>query len=141
MKSCRKMQAIITELAQQHKMDLSAPQSHLRLEKGLYQPLVIEKIGLRQISVAHYREQNGDLLQDPEIVFFITETGWYPLEITQVFPGWKQIATVDEEKNQIVRAKLRLMESVAEFAEMWADNLRDQGWLEITAKHQMQEPA
>ena len=47
----------------------------LRVENPPYQQLVIEAIpepgplGLRCLSVAHYGEQNGDLMRDPEMCF------------------------------------------------------------------------
>lgn len=31
--------------------------------------VVVEQVGANQISIAHYYEQNGDLMADPEIVF------------------------------------------------------------------------
>lgn len=46
--------------------------SYIRMNAGEgFMPLVIEKIGGNMISVAHYYEQNGDLMRDPEIEFLI----------------------------------------------------------------------
>lgn len=39
---------------------------HVRFEKTGYQPLVIER-HCEMISVAHYFEQNGDLIADPDV--------------------------------------------------------------------------
>jgi hypothetical protein len=39
---------------------------HVRFEKTGYQPLVIERHS-EMISVAHYFEQNGDLIADPDV--------------------------------------------------------------------------
>jgi len=46
----------------------------IRLESGGFMPLCIEAIGtgprgLPMISVAHYGEQNGDAMRDPDMVF------------------------------------------------------------------------
>ena len=41
---------------------------YLKVENDPYLPLVIEAWG-GCVSVAHYYEQNGDLMRDPEIVF------------------------------------------------------------------------
>jgi hypothetical protein len=44
---------------------------HLKLEQEGLMPLVIEAWGVgkgRRISVAHYYEQNGDLIADPDIL-------------------------------------------------------------------------
>lgn len=46
--------------------------SYIRMSAGDgYMPLIIEKIGSNMISVAHYYEQNGDLMRDPEIEFIL----------------------------------------------------------------------
>src|SRR5690349_5579060 len=47
---------------------------HVRLECKGFMPLVVEAIGpgprgLPMVSVAHYYEQNGDLMKDPDMVF------------------------------------------------------------------------
>jgi uncharacterized protein DUF6908 len=39
---------------------------HVRFDKPGYQRLVIERHG-NMISVAHYFEQNGDLIADPDV--------------------------------------------------------------------------
>ena len=36
---------------------------------GSFMPVVVEQVGKNQLSIAHYYEQNGDLMADPEIVF------------------------------------------------------------------------
>ena len=51
------------------------PTLYLRVENPPYMPLIIEAmaepgpLGLPAISVAHYGEQNGDLMRDPEMCF------------------------------------------------------------------------
>jgi hypothetical protein len=48
---------------------------YLRIENPPFMPLVIEAVdesgpcGLPALSVAHYGEQNGDLMRDPEMCF------------------------------------------------------------------------
>jgi hypothetical protein len=59
---------------------------HLRLEQEAYMPLVIESWSAipsyrsekRHISVAHYYQQGGDTIADPDIL--MTDSG-YPIEI------------------------------------------------------------
>ena len=50
---------------------------------GAFMPVVIEQVGENQISIAHYYEQNGDLMADPEIVFLKKEYSYgveyYPI--------------------------------------------------------------
>jgi len=51
------------------------PGLSLKIENAPYMPLVVEGLdesgpmGLPAISVAHYGEQNGDLMRDPEMCF------------------------------------------------------------------------
>jgi len=51
------------------------PTLYLKIENLPYMALVIEAtpepgpLGAASISVAHYGEQNGDLMRDPEMVF------------------------------------------------------------------------
>jgi len=79
------MQQVIETIAARHCLDLTASASHLRLEQDSYEPLVIEKVGADQLSVAHYYTQNGDAIADPDIVFWIGPGGlWYPYQISQM---------------------------------------------------------
>lgn len=129
MKPALKMQQIITQIAAKHGLDLAADEAHLRLTMPHFDRLVIEKIGARQISVAHYFEQNGDLVADPDIVFFVDDAGWIPIEITQVF-GYQRVAFLRTEGERNIAALPDDQLAVAVFADDWAENLRDQGWLE-----------
>jgi len=51
------------------------PGLHLKIENLIYMALIIEALdesgpmGLPALSVAHYGEQNGDLMRDPEMCF------------------------------------------------------------------------
>jgi hypothetical protein len=64
------------------------PTLSLKIENPPYMALVIEAIGigpmgLPALSVAHYGEQNGDLMRDPEMCFELGFAGgahlnpWY----------------------------------------------------------------
>lgn len=95
---------------------------HLKIVNPPYMDLVIEKVDRNQISVAHYGEQNGDLMRDPEVVFRLPD--WTPLWIQQDYVGSYR-ETHDENGNPIPRA----VESLKSFCAMWAKNLRDQKFL------------
>ena len=129
MKPALKMQQIITQIAAKHGLDLAADEAHLRLTMPHFDRLVIEKIGARQISVAHYFEQNGDLVADPDIVFFVDDAGWIPIEITQVF-GYQRVAFLRADGERIIATLPDDQIAVAVFADDWAQNIRDQRWLE-----------
>ena len=46
---------------------------YVRIENEPYMPLVIERIGDNEYSIAHYFVQNGDMMRDPEITFRIDD--------------------------------------------------------------------
>lgn len=97
---------------------------HLRFEQsGYYMPLVIEIVSPNEVSVAHYYEQNGDPMRDPEIVFLAHPIrGWLPIEITQDPFGRFRRAPEG-----------RYLRDVQELARVWARNLREQRWPEVAA--------
>lgn len=82
-----------------------------------YMPLVIEVLGhTREVSVAHYYTQNGDAMRDPEYVF---ETkNWRPVEYTLDSLG----------RFYRVRPGCYLGGGAIEFCNMWARNIREQGF-------------
>lgn len=96
---------------------------HLKLTQPTYMPLVIEAWGqgcARRISVAHYYEQNGDLVADPDILM---DGAGMPLEISQPF-GYTRVD----------REVIRL--DVLRFMRLWASNIRAQGWVELATTKQ-----
>lgn len=137
MRKARKMQKLVERMAKARNVDLSEPEAHFKVESGGFMDLVVENIGANQISVTHYYEQNGDLCQDPEIVFLVGCDGeWYPVEWTtpavmfagRVVGGWKRYVEIDAEKGSWVRGDLRGQRDLAIFANKWADNLKMQGF-------------
>jgi hypothetical protein len=129
MKTSPKMQHVIEQLAKQHGFDLSQDEAHLRLEMPGFDRLVIETIGLRRISVAHYFEVNDDLVADPDVVFFTGYGAWVSIEITQAMGIYRRYAYLDEAGQTIERLNVRGQAELAVFVEQWAHNLLDQGWL------------
>lgn len=97
---------------------------HLRLEHPPYLPLVIERVG-EIISVAHYGELNGDLMRDPELTYLWGT--WTVLSITQDYLG--HYAEVYGEIDGHPKVNIALCNDLLGFSEMWAKNIRDQGWL------------
>ncbi len=130
MKASPKMQSIIAQIADKHGLDLEARESHLRLEMPGFDRLVIEKIGQHLVSVAHYYELNGDLIAEPDVVFFTGYTGWVPIEITQSLGGTRRLARLDEQGCDITHLNIRAQKDLALFTEQWARNISGQGWLE-----------
>jgi hypothetical protein len=103
--------------------------------------LVIERTGVKLVSVAHYYEQQGHLMPDPEIVFFIGELGWIPLEISQILGGRRVYATLSSDGQELASINAVDQASLALFAEDWAHNLESQGWLEHAEKWNPCDPS
>jgi len=103
-----------------------------------YMRLVIEHIGegphgLPAISVAHYYELNGDLCQDPEMRFEIERTPnglvMHPSMFQMANPPVYQEVSNDSQGEALAR-------ELREFAAMWDNNLRDQGFLQAAKRLQ-----
>jgi hypothetical protein len=130
MRTSNKMAKVITQIAKKHGLDLAASEAHLRLEMPGYDRLVIEKIGRNLVSVAHYYEINGDLVAEPDVVFFIGKGHWIPIEITQSLTGYSRYGLLTEDGSDLEAISRKGVEDLTDFTEMWATNLEDQGWLE-----------
>ena len=126
----RSLQDAITKLAAKHGLDLAAREAHLRLEQPSFMPLVIEKIGLHQVSVAHYYYQNGDAIPDPDIVLFTRYAIWVPIEISIPY-GYSRYGYLNERGDEIERiTSLYWQRDLASFCDTWAQSIEIQGWLE-----------
>lgn len=95
---------------------------HVRFEKTGYQPLVIERHG-DMISVAHYFEQNGDLIADPDVELHYPS--WFPTGITQMGFGYRAKHFMRNGKQMV---DLSFHSQVSRFLDIWAKNLKHQGW-------------
>lgn len=99
-----------------------------RYEQPAYLPLCVEVLavspaGVPAVSVAHYGEQNGDLMRDPEIVFAVVSSeAWLPYEITQDYVAHYASAW----HNDIFHPSLA--RSINTLATTWARNLSGQNW-------------
>lgn len=109
--------------------ELATVGAHRRYDRspGVYVPLSVECIGPNQYSLAHYIEMNGDLVADPEMVFWrAPATGeFFPLYLRQVL-GESTSATVTEDGTGWLAADRRLQVQHAAFADMWLRNIARQ---------------
>lgn len=136
MKTCPKMKEIIGKLCEKHGIDLIQERAHIRLDMLGFDRLCIERISENAVSVAHYFEMNGDLVAEPDIVFFIDAQGyWIPVEITQSMTGWSRVVEFSEDGTRIARFQRERQADIATFAEDWAQNIVDQQWLENATRH------
>src|SRR5262249_12141203 len=114
----------------------------IRLEVAGFMPLCIEHVGtgprgLPLVSVAHYYEQNGDLMSDPDCTFEVEGQRWLPVAYQQDGVGLYQEA-VTREAGQ-VRIDGRLERELRAFATCWDANLAEQGFL-ATAQEKASGP-
>jgi hypothetical protein len=106
----------------------------IRLEVPGFMRLVIEHVGRgprggEMVSVAHYGEQSGDAMRDPEIVFELAGGGWHPVSIQQDYLGsYREAVFIGDDGRTFVRpAEVR---DIQAFARVWDRNLKHQGFVD-----------
>ncbi len=122
------------------------PGLHLRIDNLPYMALVIEALdesgpmGLPALSVAHYGEQNGDAMRDPEMCFELGLAGGAHLS---AFYYRNDYLGVEQWSRNIVRGNyvhlVSLHEQYQRFAKTWDNNLRLQGFAKAFER-QLQTP-
>ena len=77
-------------------------------------------------SVAHYYEQNGDLMKDPDMTFLRDQAGdYYPLEFQQD-PVIYQCAVEWDGQGGITGVNQKLQRDLAKFTGTWMRNIKEQ---------------
>jgi hypothetical protein len=108
---------------------------YLKIENLPYMALVVEAapcsgpMGLPALSVAHYGEQNGDLMRDPEMCFELGFAGHVHLNPYY----WRNdyVAVEQWSRNIVGSHYVHLLQLHAQsFAKTWDNNLRLQGFLD-----------
>jgi hypothetical protein len=107
---------------------------------GTFMALHVEKVGEGLFSLAHYFEQNGDLMSDPEMVFLRQDDGsWVPVSITQHSLGVYREA-IQFENGKVARVSVGQIRELSEFTELWMRNVKQQQRLEIGARGAARTP-
>jgi hypothetical protein len=96
---------------------------------GAFMPVCVEvvdetKIGLI-VSVAHYYEQNGDLMRDPECTFLVFGDGIFPLSFRQDNLGIDRLTAAVQEDGHIVLYP-RPQRDITRFCNQWMCNISEQ---------------
>lgn len=91
---------------------------------GTYMAVVVEKVGPCRYSVAHYYEQNGDLVPDPDVEIICQNGRWYPVAITQ-WCGYRRVAETDAE-GWIVTVNRHAYRDLRRFAGTFLTNIKAQ---------------
>ncbi len=114
---------------------------YLRLENPTFMRLVIEVIGgpypngAYELSIAHYSEQNGDAMRDPEITFLVVpaeqSTTWTPLTFENSYLGAYQVVAEVSREGLIKVKQSPWMKELRDFANQWNMILKHQGFVEV----------
>lgn len=92
--------------------------------QGSFMSVVVEDIGGGLISVAHYKEINGDLIPDPEMIFWKgADERWYPTYLKDYFGEHPSLFFEDGKPSRIWT---HLQHDQATFAGMWLQNIKQQ---------------
>ena len=109
----------------------------LRIDNPPFLPLCIEAMdesgpcGLPALSVAHYGEQNGDAMRDPEMLFELGLSGGphlNPYYSRNDYAGIAQWSRFVTESHYGYHRELHKQHEA--FAKLWDNNLRQQGFAE-----------
>jgi hypothetical protein len=97
-----------------------------------WMPLSIER-QQAHVIIAHYFEQNGDLVPDPDMKFEILANGnWVPVAIQNALGHYREAIYFDGEKKLI---RPREFKDQLQFANLWSRNIRDQGFAKGTVEN------
>ena len=113
---------------------------HVKIDTkpGTYMALVVEAIGatrftgtdakFRVYSFAHYGEQNGDAMRDPDVCMLQSPTTGelYPIAFRNDYAGVDQEALAYDDAGDIRGHRPKMQRDITAFCTLWAANLRDQ---------------
>mgnify|MGYP000488094553 CR=1 FL=1 len=129
--------SILAQLVQAYGFDLcdNSANIYLKLEQKGYMPLVLERHEPYVISLSHYYQQNGDLMADPDVTFLLRppvdnqQLLLFPLTYRLDGLGLDQeLASLNDQRDQILSFKSRSMADVAQLCNQWAINIQAQQW-------------
>jgi hypothetical protein len=95
-----------------------------------FMPVSVEAVGTTPqgaliVSVAHYYEQNGDLMADPEVTFVVTRADYvFPTTFRQDNMGINRVYVRWE--GEKVYWNLRMQNDLAVFCNEWMENIKQQ---------------
>ena len=107
--------------------DLTADNTYRKIDNSSgIMPVSVEWIGNNLFSVAHYYEQNGDLMADPEMTFWKdSDNKYYPCSFKQdCFGIYRESVRFDNEVPSDIMTSEQKNEAV--FAGQWMENIKFQ---------------
>ena len=117
-------------------VDIEASESKkINNTKGAFMTVHVEVVALCNLgqifSIAHYYEQNGDLMRDPDMEFIKGGDGeYYPISFWQDSP-LKRDDAIEWEDGEITKIDPKMQAALASFANTWMKNIKEQQGLVI----------
>ena len=110
-------------------VELLGGKEYLKLDNApeAYMPLSVDRTGDNTFALAHYGEQNGDLMADPDMVFWRGPDGrYYPVSYQNDYMGVCDQAVVEwkDGKPHVYRPKAQA--GMVKFANVWMNNIAHQ---------------
>ena len=98
--------------------------------EGAFMPVCVENIGQTELgplfTIAHYYDQNGDLMRDPEMVFLKRDGKYYPVSFHQDGGlGFYQQA-IEIQGAKVIGYRLPVLDEQVGFAGIWMKNIKEQ---------------
>jgi hypothetical protein len=91
-----------------------------------FMSLTIEILDNNQISLCHYGEQNGDLMRDPEMVFWKDENGnYFPFYFRNDYVGLEEFSGEIIDKKLVIN-NVEKQKNQIEFVDIWMENIKYQ---------------
>jgi hypothetical protein len=92
-----------------------------------YMYLSVERLTSNSYSMAHYYEQNGDLVADPDIELLRAKNGeWYPIALQQSTGAYTRAIEYYDKDGYPTKAYPMRYSELRSFLSMWLKNLKDQ---------------
>jgi hypothetical protein len=97
--------------------------------EGTFMPVHVDFLGQnkngRIFAMAHHYIQNGDVMQDPDMTFLVTDQGVYPLTFQQdSLAIYQEAAGI--ENGQFVTYDRAQQADLADFGNQWMHNIKEQ---------------
>lgn len=128
-------------------LDMMQGKQHLKIENEPYMPLTIERLGeayggnASLYSLCHYYEQNGDLMQDPEMCFVVVDgrtseiRDYANVQVTPYYFAQSNLGYYEQsivfDNGIMKKCDDQVQHGQTEFAVMWLKNIKGQGFLEV----------
>ena len=107
--------------------ELSEPEDYYKLNNSpVFMSLTVELFDKTSISLCHYGEQNGDLMRDPEMIFWKNENGdFYPYYYRNDYVGVEKYSGKIV-NNRLIVSNKTIQKDQTEFSNLWLSNIKSQ---------------